>query len=60
MNPILYFLESLNFLDWWLLAVALAIADVCMPKIRLVIPACAAGIVGFVLMLFPRSAGPGK
>ena len=58
MNPLPYFLESLDFLDWWLLAVALGLADVFVPKARLVSAAIAAGGVGFMLMLFPQIAWP--
>ena len=58
MNPLLYFLESLDFLDWWLLAIALGIADIFVPRARLVSGAIAAGGVGFVLMLFPQIAWP--
>ena len=58
MNPVLYFLESLSFLDWGLLAAVLAVVDVFVPKPRLVIPAIAAGMVGFVLMLLPQLGWP--
>lgn len=54
MNSAGYWLESLNFLDWWLLAIVLGIADVLVLRRWLVIPAVAAGIVGFALMLFPQ------
>jgi glutathione peroxidase len=58
MNPFLYFVESLDFLDWWLLAGVLAIADVFLPRVRLLGFAVAAGIVGFALMLFPQIRWP--
>src|SRR5215469_11517491 len=54
MNPIRYFMESLGFLDWWMLAIVLALADVFLPRARLLGLAAAAGIVGFALMLFPQ------
>ncbi len=54
MNPVLYFLESLSFLDWWLLAIVLGIVDVFVLRGWVLVPAAAAGIVGFVLMLFPQ------
>ena len=58
MNAAGYALESLNFLDWWLLAMALGIADVLVLRRWLVIPAIAAGSVGFVLMQFPQVTWP--
>lgn len=58
MNSVFYFLESLSFLDWWLLAILLAIADVFLLRGWLLIPAIAAGVVGFALMLFPQIAWP--
>ena len=58
MNPIRYFLESLDFLDWWMLGVALALADVFLPRARLLGFAAAAGMVGFALMLFPQIRWP--
>lgn len=58
MNPILHFLLALDFLDWWLLAIVLGLADVFVLRHWLVIPAIAAGLVGFVLMLFPQFAWP--
>ncbi len=58
MNPLRYFLESLSFLDWWMLAAALAILDVFLPRARLLGPAVAAGALGFVLMLFPQLHWP--
>lgn len=58
MNPVLHFLLSLDFLDWWLFASVLAIADVFILRRWLVIPAIAAAIVGFALMLFPQIAWP--
>ena len=54
MNPIRYFLESLDFLDWWMLAAALALADVFRPRWRLLGIAAGAGLWGFALMLFPQ------
>jgi len=54
MNRIQYFLASLSFLDWWALAVLLALADVVLPRRRLLFPAAAAGLLGFILMLFPQ------
>jgi glutathione peroxidase len=47
-------LGSLDFLDWWALAALLALTDVFLPRLRLLVPAMAAGLVGFVLMLFPQ------
>lgn len=58
MNPVQYFLESFDFLDWWAWAVALAVADVFLPRLALVVPAAAAGIIGFVLFLFPQLDWP--
>ncbi len=58
MSPVAYFLESLDFLDWWLLAMVLGIVDVFLLRGWLVIPAIAAGSVAFVLMLFPQVAWP--
>jgi glutathione peroxidase len=58
MNPFLYFVESLDFLDWWLLAGMLAIVDVFLPRARLLGFAVAAGIVGFALILFPQIRWP--
>lgn len=58
MNPVLYLLYSLDFLDWWLLAGLLALADVLVPRARLLALAWAAGLVGFVLMLFPQLPWP--
>jgi glutathione peroxidase len=58
MNPVLYFLLSLGFLDWWKLAAALALLDVFLPRARLLPPAVAAGVVGFILLLFPQLAWP--
>jgi glutathione peroxidase len=54
MGHLQYFLASLNFLDWWELAVILALTDVFLPRARLLPPAVAAGILGFVLMLYPQ------
>lgn len=58
MNLFLYFLYSLDFLDWWVLAGVLALADVFLPKARLQALAWAAGLVGFALMLFPQIPWP--
>jgi len=58
MNPVQHFLASLDFLDWWLLGGALALADVVRPKLRLLGFAVAAGIVGFALLLFPQIRWP--
>jgi glutathione peroxidase len=54
MGHLQYFLASLNFLDWWELAVLLALADVFLPRARLLPGALAAGVLGFILMLFPQ------
>src|SRR5690348_9576785 len=54
MNRIQYFLASLSFLDWWALAILLALADVIRPRWKLLLPAAAAGLLGFILMLFPQ------
>ena len=54
MNPVRYFLESLDFLDWWMLAAALALLDVFRPRWRLLGIASGAGLWGFALMLFPQ------
>jgi glutathione peroxidase len=53
-----YALESLNFLDWWLLAVVFGIAEAFVLCRWLVVPAMAAGVVGFALMLFPQVTWP--
>ena len=58
MNPVRYLLESLDFLDWWMLAAALALLDVFRPRWRLMGFAAAAGLIGFVLMLFPQIRWP--
>ena len=58
MNPIRYFLESLDFLDWWMLAAALALMDVFRPRMRLLGIAAGAGLWGFALMLFPQISWP--
>lgn len=58
MNAAGYALESLNFLDWWLLAIVLGIADLWILRRWLVLAAGAAGIVGLALMLFPQIAWP--
>jgi len=57
-NPLRYFLESLDFLDWWVLGAVLALADVFRPRWRLLGSAAAAGILGFALMLFPQIRWP--
>jgi len=54
MNRIQYFLASLSFLDWWALAILLALTDLALPRWKLLAPAAAAGLLGFVLMLFPQ------
>lgn len=58
MNHVGYALASLNFLDWWLLAIVLGIVDVFLLRGWLLMPAVAAGLVGFALMLFPQIAWP--
>jgi glutathione peroxidase len=58
MNPVQYFLESLGFLDWWILAAVLALADVFLPRARLLGFAVAAGVIGFALLLFPQLRWP--
>src|SRR5882724_1182176 len=58
MNPVQHLLASLDFLDWWLLGVVLALADVFRPKLRLLGLAIAAGIIGFALLLFPQIGWP--
>jgi len=58
MNPVRYFLESLDFLDWWMLAAALALLDVFGPRLRLLGIAAGAGLAGFALMLFPQIRWP--
>lgn len=58
MNSLRYLLESLDFLDWWMLAAVLALADVFRPRWRLLGFAAAAGLTGFALMLFPQIAWP--
>jgi glutathione peroxidase len=58
MNPVVYFLESLDFLDWWLLAILLGIVDVFLLRGWLVIAAVAAGLLAFALMLFPQIGWP--
>jgi glutathione peroxidase len=57
-NPLVYFLESLDFLDWWMLAAVLALVDVFRPHWRLLGFAGAAGLMGFALMLFPQIHWP--
>ncbi len=54
MGHLQYFLASLNFLDWWELAVILALIEVFLPRARLLPPAAAAGLLGFLLMLYPQ------
>ncbi len=54
MSPIRYFLESLDFLDWWVLAAVLALLDVFRPRLRLLGIAAGAALWGFALMLFPQ------
>lgn len=58
MNPVRYFLESLDFLDWWVLAAGLALLDVFRPRLRLLGIATGAGLWGFALMLFPQIPWP--
>ena len=58
MNPVRYFLESLDFLDWWMLAAALALLDVFRPRLRLLGIAAGAAFWGFALMLFPQISWP--
>jgi glutathione peroxidase len=58
MNPVRYFLESLDFLDWWMLAAALALLDVFRPRLRLLGIAAGAALWGFALMLFPQIPWP--
>lgn len=58
MRHILLFLEGLNFLDWWLLTAVLALADVFVLRGWLLAVAVAAGVTGFVLMLFPQLGWP--
>ena len=58
MNLVRYFLESLDFLDWWMLGAALALLDVFLTRARLLGVAVAAGIIGFVLLLFPQIRWP--
>lgn len=58
MERIHTFLMSLQFLDWWKLALALALGDLFLPRARLLPPAAAAGFTGFVLMLFPQLGWP--
>jgi glutathione peroxidase len=58
LKTLLYLLGSVDFLDWWALAALLALADVLLPRARLLAPAIAAGLVGFALMLFPQIPWP--
>lgn len=60
MNPITHFLASRDFLDWWLLAAIFSIADLFLPRARLVAAAWAAGLVGFMWLLFPGVAWPAE
>jgi glutathione peroxidase len=53
-----YFLNSLSFLDWWLLTAILALADVFVLRGWLLAAAIATGVTGFVLMLFPQLIWP--
>lgn len=48
------YLDALSFLDWWLLAAVLALADILILRGWLLAGAIAAGVTGFVLMLFPQ------
>jgi glutathione peroxidase len=54
MGHVQHFLLSLDFLDWWLLATLLALADVFMSRQRLLPPAAGAGFTGFLLLLWPQ------
>ena len=58
MSPVRYFLESLDFLDWWALGAMLALTDVFLPRWRLLGVAAAAGILGLALMFFPQIRWP--
>lgn len=58
MHSLAFFLESLSFLNWWLLAIILGIADVFVLRGWLVIAAVAAGCTGFALMPFPQIGWP--
>src|SRR5690349_8571609 len=57
MNHIRLFLASLDFLDWCVLGGVLAIADVFLPKARLLPPAIGAGGTAFLALLFPQLPG---
>ena len=57
MNHIQMFLASLDFLDWCVLGGILAIADVFLPKARLLPPAIGAGLTAFLTLLFPQIPG---
>jgi glutathione peroxidase len=57
MNRLQLFLASLDFLDWCLLGGLLAIADVFLPRRKLLSSAIAAGITAFLAMLFPQLPG---
>lgn len=57
MNHIRLFLASLDFLDWCLLGGLLAIADVFLPRARLLPPAIGAGLTAFLTLLFPQVPG---
>lgn len=48
------FIASLTFLDWWLLAASFAVLDVFAMRGWLLRWAIAAGLTGFILMLFPQ------
>jgi glutathione peroxidase len=52
------FLNSLSFLDWWLLTAILALADVFVLRGWLLAVAIATGVTGFILMLFPQLIWP--
>ncbi|HEY1991207.1 MAG TPA: hypothetical protein VGH71_02010, partial [Gammaproteobacteria bacterium] len=54
MGHVQHFLLSLDFLDWWLLATLLALADVFLSRHRLMPPAAAAGFTGFLMLLLPQ------
>ena len=57
MNRIQLFLASLDFLDWCLLGGMLAIADLFLPRARLLPPAIGAGLAAFLTLLFPQIPG---
>lgn len=58
MQAVRLFLESLTFLDWWLWAAILGLADVFVLRGWLLMLAIATGITGFALMLFPQLNWP--